>query len=226
MALEAAEAGVENAFGGVIAGTGGSGAVPSTNASYNVANTNIGGTTNTYQVPYLLDNGEVATIDMTGVSVNRNFRLCWGKAPFNGGREPAVEVMVYYSLGGVMKVARNGYDRGSRGGFASANSTGGNCASVQGYNFEKLVHFRNGTDNLGVEAGGQPVFLRVRMLYNDKPEPLMIILNGGNLPVQGKDIVSVGQAGSSNQKIHATAANPDLPSIFDTAIFSGTELTK
>jgi len=212
-ALEAAEAGVEQAFGGLIAGSGGTGTLPSSNATFNVANSNIGAGT-VYEVPFVVDQGDAATVDMTGYSGN-NVRICWGK----NSEQTGVEVILYFDPGsGLISSGRGGYDPQGRWNFMVSDT--GNCGTM-GYTYSKLVDL----SELGMTSG-TPLFLRIRPVFNSTPVRLAVVAVGSSFPVQGTEIQSTGQAGNASQRIKATAANPDLPAIFDNAVFSGSSLIK
>ncbi len=208
-ALEAAEAGVENALGGVVAGPSGGGTLTGTNATFSVANTSVGGG-GSYSTVDAIEPGDVITVDVTGTS--QNIKLCWGTET---GITPAVEVMLYYDNSGV-KVARWGYDPQNSpvrpNGFD--NGSDGNCTG--GFNYSK---------NMTLTVTGARRYLRIRPLYNSTKFSL-VAAGGDSFPTQGQDITSTGQAGSVSQKIHVTVSNSDLPTMFDNAIFSGTSLTK
>jgi hypothetical protein len=47
-----------------------------------------------------------------------------------------------------------------------------------------------------------------------------------DIPQQGNEVVSTGQSGFTAQKVKATVVNPDLPPMFDNALFSGTSLVQ
>lgn len=224
-ALEAAETGIEQAFGGLVGEGGGAvGTLPVSNATYNVASSDLGDG-GVYEVPYKLNAGDVATLDLEGYTGNpTNLRVCWGK---DGGEVVAAEIMFYYEESGVMHVGRQGYDTNaaSRGnGFTTPNN--GNCGSL-GYDYSTLIQFSSGTNNMGMDASGTPRFVRVRLLYNSTPEPVAFHAQGGhNFVSQGQDITSTGQAGAASQRVRAVITHGDLPGMFDAAVFSGGSLIK
>ena len=212
LALEAAETGIERVFGGVIAGSGGTGNLASSNASYTVSNTSFGAGS-VYEVPFKLEEGEVATVGLTGYS-STGVKVCWGKG---GGQQPAVEVILYYTVSGQTKLGRGGYDSASptRSGFLSAGA--GGCGTLN-YDFSRDVLW----SDLGMEAFGMPQIFRIRPIYNGQAVNLAVLAMGsGSLPAQATDVVSTGQSGTSAQRLHATVANWDVPAMFDSALFSG-----
>lgn len=224
-ALEAAEAGVERALGGVVAVDGPAGTGTFQEASFSVSNTGVGNS-QLYEVPNLLPAGDAATVRMTGYGGNR-VRVCWGDE--DTGDVPAVEVILYYrDSGGVVRVGRAGYDDqyGSRGnGFEDTQNGSPACnggGATRRYEYRADVDL----DDLGMPNGGSPLYLRVRMLYNTADQPVLVRSVGGNLPGQASEIISTGQAGGSTQKLRVLQSDPDLPMMFDAALFSGTSLTQ
>jgi hypothetical protein len=223
-ALEAAEAGVERALGGVVAVDGPAGVGSLQEASFNVTNTGVGGG-NTYEVPFRLSAGDVATISLegyTGPAPYNNFQLCWGNG---SGAVPAVEVILYFrDASGEMRVGRQAYDpdeaRNDSNGFE--DDSPGSCAGGLDYDFYRAFDLAD----VGWTAGGTPIMLRVRVLYNTTPQPIALRVPAGNLPSQGSEIISTGQAGGSTQRLRVIQANPDLPLMFDSALFSGSSLTQ
>jgi hypothetical protein len=222
-ALEAAEAGVEKSLSGVIA-TGGddtvivSGSVPTSDATFNVKQK----TDNSpiYESAYRLDSGDVATVDLN--SYNRNsLSLCWGKA---SGSTGAIEVAVYFYRPGPNNfgVGRIGYDGGGRSNGFRASGAGGSCGGA--YGRKVTMNF----SDLGMLPQDQPKFMRIRFLYDtasEEPEPVAVV-GSSNLPPQAVKVTSTGQYGDSVQQLVVTQLNPDLPYMFDAALFSGTGVSQ
>ena len=235
-ALEAAETGIEKALGGVIAVGGGTGSLPQVNASYNVSSTRIG-SGDAYEVPQDLAAGEVATITLEGEDSLGNpatyganqLWLCWR---WQGTVEPALEAILYYRSPGaspVYYVSRNGFDPAGRvSGFVSTGGFPPNCVgglTWPGINVKRrLISF---TGDLGMPNGHVPMYLRVKPMLNTGSCKLGVVSSGGGaFPVQGKDINSVGQSGDASQRLRVIQTNPDLPTMFDSALFSGTGLSQ
>jgi len=66
-------------------------------------------------------------------------------------------------------------------------------------------------------------------LYNGStPQPVgfMVAAGSWSFPAQGEDIVSVGQAGGTTQKISVFKGTPDWLPMWDDAVFSGGSLTQ
>lgn len=214
-ALEAAEAGGEQVFGGIIAGSGGSGSLGAANASYTVSNSSMGNGP-VYEIPFRMEDGEVATVYLNGYTGNQ-FKVCWGKG---GNQDPAVEVTLYYSVSGITNVGKAGFDPLDQYGFAGA--TNGGCTGLS-YDYSADIVLTV----LGMPAGGTPLFARVRLYRTNSPVQMGVVAAAGaNFPTQATDVVSVGQSGGTTQKLHAALLNWDLPIMFDAAIFSGGSLTK
>jgi hypothetical protein len=238
-ALEAAEAGIEKALGGVIAIGGGSGSLPQVNASYNVTSTQFGAG-DAYEPPLDLSTGDVATIilegeDASGSPARYNSSrlvLCWkGQGP-----APGVEVILYFrntAATPVYYVGRAGYDsdavRAATTSFSTSGVISGGCISPlnnSGYMYRKQIHFNS---ELGMPAGPGyvPVFLRVKPIFNTSPWKVGVVKMGpAQFPVQGTDVSSVGQSGDASQKLRVIQTKPDLSTMFDSALFSGSALVQ
>lgn len=164
--------------------------------------------------------------------------VCWGDSGTlnNTDTTPAIEVSIIsvnpnnpnpYST---IQVARGAYDpnpsRSPPNEFDLATTTsctigGANYAFRQVVNFQTLgipgVSYRNPN---GLQT------MRIRLLYNtDKPHPVGVSA-GTVLPAQGTIITSEGKAEESTRKIRVFQIYPDLPPIFDFAIFSTGSLQK
>lgn len=214
-ALEAAEAGVEQALGGQI-GTGNASGTTQ-NASFDVQNSVVSGSA--YTVPYKMDRGDVATVNLNGFS-GTGICIYFGETTTT---EVALELILYSRNGSTYSVGRQGIDPDSHGNGFSGLTASANCSlSWSGHEtWTNLV-------NMGMPSGHQPVQLRIRMLYNSTAQPLVIApaVAGINLPAQGNEIISTGRSGESVQKVRVVSLNPDLPLVFDSAIFSGGDISQ
>jgi hypothetical protein len=83
--------------------------------------------------------------------------------------------------------------------------------------------------SLGIPAGVRSTqnglqFVKVRMLYNSAETHTVGIstqyAGNSDLPSQGVKITSTGTSGTSNRKIDVFQGYGELPSVFDSAIFS------
>jgi hypothetical protein len=213
-ALEAAEAGIERAIGGAVVGVS-QGTIPSTNSSFNVINSFLGNAS-TYVVPIALVEGDVATIDLAGYTGN-TVRVCWGQSP----DQPSIEVIVYYTNGGVAGAGRNGDSPTGISGFWVGPANG--CPSATGYSYFQNIQLS--AAELGIPAGSQVLVMRVRMINTNNPQRILLA-GSADIPAQGNEVVSTGQSGLAAQKVKATVVKSDLPPMFDSALFSGTSLVQ
>lgn len=76
-----------------------------------------------------------------------------------------------------------------------------------------------------IPASGRLLFMRVTMLYNDTPQPL-IYRSASPLPGQGHEVVSTGQSGDVFRKLVLYRGYPEIPFEFANAIYSKTNLVK
>lgn len=219
-ALSAAVAGIEQSLGGVITGPSGSGVVGTAGDVFTVQKSSAGGAS-VYVASEELVAGDAATVNLEGSSFNgsgtNQLKVCWGG---NG----AVEVMGYYRSGGVVYVNTLAYDSSSRGnGFVLAVASIADCpAGGSGFNYAASFN----TTSL-IASGVTPLFLRVRLLYNGSmPRPVGFVATGWTFPAQGEDIVAVGQAGGTTQKVSVFKGTPDWLPMWDDAVFSGTSLVQ
>lgn len=238
-AFSAAEAGIEQALiGGPISGT-----LPN-GATFNVLPRAIGGATG-YNYPQSLRSGETApiwflaheednSIDTdcsTGTCFNgTSIKLCWGTPTGSSG--PAIQLNVLYdptangeySDVGIARKVLDPDDSGRRGQNSFERPTGGACnVNGQDYAYSHVVTFasdmnipRSCTDVQRCLLAG-----RVRYFYNSNAEPFAADTAPSNLPLQGRIIESTGLSGDANRRIQVVRQYPDLPPIFDLALFSG-----
>jgi hypothetical protein len=101
-----------------------------------------------------------------------------------------------------------------------ANSGGSCTIASQNYAFSANVNFAT----LGIV--GSPILMRVTTLYNSSTPQIFGVSTSSNLPVQGRKVTSEGTSGESVRKIDAFLLNPEIPFIFDAALYSETGLTK
>lgn len=212
-ALEAAEQGIEKSLGGIIA-NGGADSTTVSNATVQIAKATVAGSAGVpFAVPYRLTAGEVATVNLNGYNAN-TIGVCWGDAAISPlPSASGLEIMLYYNNSGV-QMGRTGVGQG----FTAGNN-GGNCPA--GYRFSHSINLS------ALRTGGTNLLLRVRMLYNNAAESILFTpAVGQTIPSQGTDLISTGQSGTSTQKIRAVQLNPDLPLMFDAALFSGGDLVQ
>ena len=219
-ALEAAEAGVEKALAGVGNFASGTQSSPATapfsesNATVSVANTDLGGGS-FYKLPYELESGDVATIDLGGTNPNL-IHFCWGTDPAT----PIAEVMIYSGSGGTVNMRR--WILGP--GFTAPDNMNVSCQGDPDTAEPQIFKYRY---TLNTSAIPEPLLMmRTRMIGSGTSEPLAVHSAPANLPIQGKDTVSTGTSGNATKKVRVIRVNPDLPFMFDSALFSGSSLIK
>lgn len=243
-AFSAAESGIEKAL---IANTGSVGSLPS-GASFNAQITGLATGTTEFNIPIRVRSGEsvnswfmshdVSNMLVCGESdpcfIGRDFKVCWGDAgtPGNTPDTPALEMSILYLTTpndfSSVRIARGVYDPNSArvtsdgSNFSAAN--GGSC-TVDGkqYAFSTSVNL----SSLGVTTRPNPsdtrgpIAARLKLIYNSQDQPVGVVVGGGVLPNQGTKVDSVGVSGLSNRRIIVNRIYPDLPPIFDFALFSG-----
>ncbi len=232
-ALEAAEVGLEKYLGGTAPAAG-----TLTNAdSGGLAKYSLGpeinlGNASFYKVPFEMQDGDVATLDLTGFPNTAGVAICWGKAPLV--ETPALSVMLYYRISatGEIRVKGKGYDPLARGtGWFNVSPSGitDDCGTGIDYVYRNAIRFNDTSSprhyNIAGE-GGVPLFMRVRLVFNKATAyPVGFqSLGAANFPLQAGAVESMGTAGDTVQRIKAVVPDYDMPGIFDNAIFSGSSL--
>lgn len=254
-AFSAAEAGVEEALisgniGSIIANS-----EYSDNASFStsiaVANTNdyefgnpigiFSGESITFWFVAHDDDGDLICSAERPCFTGNQIKICWGKEGTAGNTDttPAIEASVYYlntpgSIG-TARIARAAIDpnetRRASNGFSAPDSGTCDLSTGERYAFQKT--FDLSTMNIGsgvysTQNGLQ--FIKIKMLYNTTETHTAGISTNysgnGTLPSQGVKITSTGISGASNRKIDVFQGYGELPSVFDSAIFSLGGITK
>jgi hypothetical protein len=162
-------------------------------------------------------------------------KICWGKegTANNTDTTPAIEASLYYlnTPGNLStsRIARFTVDanesRRALNSFAAQDA--GTCELTTGekYAFQKTIDL----STLGIPAGVLSTqnglqFIKIKLLYNTTETHTVGISTNfpgnGNLPSQGVKIVSSGISGTSNRKIDVFQGYGEIPSVFDTTIFS------
>ena len=112
--------------------------------------------------------------------------------------------------------------------FAAPVSSSTACPAGATYAFKTRIIFAS----IGATTSGTAdrlQFARVRMLYNtDQAHPVGIAVVSSatpawraTLPSQGLDISSTGTAGSANRKVAVFQSWPEVPAVFNYAVYSG-----
>ncbi len=167
-------------------------------------------------------------------------KVCWGK-PGTGASTsttPAIELVIFYETtpGDVssIKIARDAYDPNSsrtvNNNFFAPDS--GSCTiSGVSYAFQKtLTPVDFGIPASSFQSPNGLQFLRTRMFYNsDQSHPVGVTVSfpgNSTLPSQGQSIVSTGVSGESNRRLEVFQGWPEVPGVFDYAVYSSVGLTK
>lgn len=248
-AFSAAEAGVEEALvsgniGSIIANSE-YGDNSSFSTSVNVANANA----YEFGNPIGIFSGEAVTFwfvahDDTGNLIcsldkpcftGSQLKICWGKegTENNVDTTPAIEASIYYlntpgnlSTSSIARFTADANEsRRAQNGFSAQDT--GTCKLTTGetYSFQKTMDLTT----LGIPAGVLQTqnglqFIKIKLLYNTNETHTVGISTefpgNGNLPSQGVKIVSSGISGTSNRKIDVFQGYGEIPSVFDSAIFS------
>lgn len=157
--------------------------------------------------------------------------LCWGSDTEN---PIAIEASLIYDAGSEdYQLARGAYDadlgRTAENKFTLAEDRdGGNCGDLDlafGHTIDLDVDPPGG---FGVPIGATLYMLRLKLIYNDEPEPIAAFGNGANFPPQGKCYLSSAVLADSNvtRRVQQCQFYRSPPPIFDYVLFSGTSLIK
>lgn len=164
-----------------------------------------------------------------------DMRVCWGATGTgaNTATTPAIELsFVYEDPPGSFHTSRALYDPYSArtlgaNGNKFETATIGSCV-IDGETFAFSKQLNSGDfTSLGMpNVAGQIKLMKVRFLYNTTIAHTFGVSTSGVFPSQGKQVSSTGQAGNATRKIEAYLLNPALPSVFDSAIYSGVSVIK
>lgn len=229
-AFSAAEAGIEEALGqNLAAGESLSRSVGG--IDYHVSATAQGSGRDFDFGAGQFDEGDIQTVwliehtngDLGGPSfpANGTIAVCWGEEA-----TPAIEVTIIYQSGGSFRVARGAYDpvgvRRTQNGFDPPEA-GVDAAKCGDLDFEKDISLTG----LGIPGTATLYALRLKLLYNDSPQPLRV-WGSTNFPSQGKCFVSTATIPESGitRKVQQCQFHKAPPGIFDYVLFSEGDLTK
>ena len=174
-----------------------------------------GGTT----VEAILEKDETVQIDLTGYGSGQNVNIYWVSGADEEANKAALVLTFIYESGSGTNAAKHAYDPNATRRTTNNFSAPGLGATINGttYNYGQTIATPAGTNKA----------LRIRPLYNDVKNSFVIQATGANnFPNQGYTITSTGTYGEAEWTAEVTKMNPALPSIFDYAIFSATDLTK
>lgn len=158
------------------------------------------------------------------------FSVCWGEN-VTANTTPALEVLIYYMNGaGVALANRNVYDpTANRTPGAISTDPVAGCPTDKSYSFAKEINFASALNagGLSMPASYTGLFLRLKLLYNgDTAYPMAVVGDGDQFPAQARLITAVGQAGQTNRRVEVNERYPDPLPYFDSAVFSGADLSK
>jgi hypothetical protein len=172
--------------------------------------------------------------------------MCWGKTGVAAASQPAIVASVLYedtSAGNPLKFAYATYDPSSSrrnnnsfNGDAFNNistNTSSGAATFGGMSFANCATLQFGLSggkglNLpaAVISGEHLRAVTVMFLYNTAPTIFGVTQLPSPLPIQGRIIESTGAAGESSRKVQVYALYPEVPTMFQAALFSPPGVTK
>lgn len=229
-AFSAAEAGVEEALR---TGVGGAGPTLDTSLglTYNVTVGEVGGAASVpfvfpqktlvgvTETIWLVDHMDNDTIDDSSPNYTANtIDVCWGSE----ATTPAVVVTVLYkeSSDASYQVAKVSVDpdgsRRSVNNFIAPTASSGGCGGNSNTTYKYTLAFNAFS---GISPGSDILIaLRVRPVYSTTQLAVTPFLD---LPIQGRNIESVGQTGSGiNRKIVVFQSYKSPATLFDAAVYS------
>lgn len=246
-AFNAAEAGVEHALINPYASNA---AIPPTLApgiTNSVIVDHVGTSATSFIHPTEVGSGEAVTFWLVSHDSNTGALTCSGTIPcFQGSSvevcwgdmgspQSAAEVSIYWDsdTGSVnsgnfdtVKVFRKTFDSNSTRRLTNGFSATTTCGSMPG----QSLQYSTGSINLSTEipctgVRGCMLMARVKLFYNSDPSPVGV-RNAANLPNQGIKIESTGFSGQASRKINVYQSYPEPPFIFDSALFSETDIVQ
>ena len=181
-------------------------------------------------VDLILEKDETIEVDLTGYDSTRDIQIYWVEknssedSDTSGtiNTEAAIVISLIYTEGGETNLAKFAFDPNgiTRNNNFDTGSTGSYDVGGTTYKYKGVI------TNLG--AGKTYQALRIRPLYNTVKNTAIVTNDGvlGTFPNQGYKITSKGTYGEAEWTVEVTKMNPALPSVFDYAIFSESDLTK
>jgi hypothetical protein len=154
--------------------------------------------------------------------IDGTINVCWGDSGDINAQTPALEASLVYQVGLEFRVARLTYDpyggRRVSNGFGSPDA--GGCLGLA---FKKAITL---TD-FGDLSGATLYALRLKLLYNEDPQPIKISSASG-FPSQGKCYISTATIVESGvtRKVKQCQTYKAPPGVFDYVLFSGEDLVK
>lgn len=220
-AFSAAEAGIETALKSSAVEPTGTVNLPGASADFQTKS--IGGTTSVYYFPYtnagktqtlwLIAHNSDGTLNLSDPApypLDSSFEVCW---KINSSNIPAMIMTLLYQDGSDYKISKQAFDPiPSRSGFNGADAIGGYCDGS--YNYRVVI---TATTTFSVPVTGKLIAMRLQPVYSDTS---IAINPSSSLPVQGKQIVSMGQTETGVvRKVEVAQGYFALPEIFNYTLF-------
>ena len=147
-------------------------------------------------------------------------QLCWGNP--GASQTPAALVnIIYEDSTGEYAMAQTGFDsvtsRRNSNKFERHDTSSCTIDGVA-YSYGADVDF----SDLGIGGADTPVLMRVSLLYNTTAPQTFGVSAGSNLPIQGRRVSSEGVSGDTTRRIDAYLLNPEMPFIYDAALYAST----
>ncbi len=235
-ALSVAEAGIERALvggpsidtiGGITYRVSSEVLGDSKNFDFGGGKFAAGDTQTVWLLPHVA-NGEELDESGVGFPYNEKITVCWGDNPED---KSALEVILIYK-GGVdaddFKIGRRVFDadygRAAENKFDQADDIDGdNCGSKLA--FGENIDFTDFTHNF---EGTKLYVLRLKLLYNNQPQPLAVSSESEKFPSQGNCYISTagGEESGITRRVRQCQFYKSPPEIFDYVLFSEEDLTK
>lgn len=164
-------------------------------------------------------------------------RICWGNSATINAQTPALEISVVYDPDANgnfsnASIARAVYDPNpSRRSSNSFAASGGNCTIAgRTFPFSATVNFGSiGIPGASYNSQNGLQMANVKFLYNTTTASSFgvdVSASGGILPGQGRRVESTGRSGESARRVEVYTLYPDVPVIFQSAIFTPGGLVK
>ncbi len=198
-----------------------------------------------YLYPSELASGDTATIWLAGHDNNGDLTctgvtcytatsidLCWGKVDASVPAQPALVVSVMYedpTAGNALKFAYGAYDpsssRGNTNKFQTngitTNPSNGAC-TISGTRLANRVSVSFAALGIpnAIVNGRRLRAITGMVLYNGAPTVFGATNLPTDLPIQGRRIDSTGTSGDATRKVQVYSLYPEVPTMFQAAIFS------
>ncbi|RJR30413.1 hypothetical protein C4564_00335 [Candidatus Microgenomates bacterium] len=181
------------------------------------------------------DGNDILSCATSPCYTGRSIRMCWGNPGTNRNQPstPAMQVSVVYEDGsGNLKIATAAYDpnvgRASANSFSTASAT---ACTIENSTFAFQAVIDLQAMGLPWSTAGRMKLMRVKPLYNTGVGHRFAVTANGiagtsNIPPQARKVDSTGTAGDSSRRVQAYLLPPEIPEIFDSAVFSPIDITK